>query len=415
MNRRLDLALLGVVILLAAFGVAVLYSAGEVDTPTKAKDIWISQLVWLGIGTTVATLTYRTSFRILEWATPWLYGLGIALLLLTLVIGTGAGTASSTKSWLAVGGHRLGQPVELAKLATILMLARWFSARREAPTSLRGLIQPIGIALIPALIVLKQPDLGSAMVFAGILFAVLFWAGVGIPLLVMLVSPVVSLLLAWSTGLWSLWMVALFVLLLIWKPFVLEGVAVYLANATMGVLAIVAWAKLDTFQRLRITSFLNPEASAEVRAGPAYQAIQSKVAIGSGGWFGQGFGQGSQKRSGYIPEHWTDFVFTIVGEEFGFVGVLLALGLLFWLLLTLVRIARRASDPFTSLIIFGVVGLIFTHIFENVGMTVSLMPITGIPLPFFSYGGSFVLGLSIALGMALRAAGEGRAAGYVDS
>lgn len=160
-----------------------------------------------------------------------------------------------------------------------------------------------------------------------------------------------------------------------------------------------------------ILSFLNPE---EFRKGPAYQAIQSKVAIGSGGWFGTGYTEGPQKRSGFIPEHWTDFVFAVVGEELGFVGVMVALGLLLALLLVLVRIARRASDPFASLVVFGIVGLIFTHIFENVGMTVSLMPITGIPLPFFSYGGSFLVALAVCLGIGLRAAGESRASGYVD-
>lgn len=412
MNRGIDRTLLGVVVVLSILGVLVLYSAGQTDFHSGGEGRWIRQIAWLAVASVVAATSYRVSFRILEWAAPWLYGFGLALLSVTLIVGRGFGTGAGSKSWLAIGDVRLGQPVELAKLATILMLARWFAARREPPNTLRGLLPPVMIALIPALLVLKQPDLGSAIVFAGILFAMLFWAGVAPSLLILLVSPVISLLIAWNTALWSVWMVLLFVLLLIWRPFIFEAIAVYLANSAMGVIYIVVWGKLATYQQERLLSFLNPE---NYRKGPGYQALQSKVAIGSGGWFGAGFTLGTQKRSGYIPEHWTDFVFTVVGEEFGFVGVMVVLGLLITLLFVLIRIARRASDPYASLVVFGVVGLIFTHIYENIGMSVSLMPITGIPLPFFSFGGSFLVAMFIALGLAFRASGEARASGYLES
>jgi rod shape determining protein RodA len=231
-----------------------------------------------------------------------------------------------------------------------------------------------------------------------------------VPLLVLLASPIVSLLLAWSTALWSVWMISLFVLLLIWRPFIVEAITVYLVNSAMGVLAFVVWAKMDIYQRARILSFLNPQGDP---TRTAYQAIQSKVAIGSGGWFGNGFTLGPLKRTGFIPEWSTDFIFATVGEELGFIGVAVALGLFLVLLLTMVRIARRSSDPFASMVVFGVAGLFFTHIFENVGMAISILPITGIPLPFFSYGGSFLLATFLALGLAFRAASEERAAGYV--
>ena len=414
MGRSLDRPLFIVTLALAVFGIVVLYSAGQTDAPSNATGIWTRQLVWLGVGLVAAATSYRISFRLLEWAAPWAYGLGLFLLLLTVVgLGSGGeGSAASTSSWLTIGGVRLGQPVELAKIATILMLARWFTARREPPTSLSGLIPPIMIAGVPALLVLAQPDLGSAIVFAGILFATLFWAGVAPSLLLLLASPVISLFLAWSTALWSAWMVVLFLLLLLWRPFILEAIGIYVVNSVMGVAAMLVWEKMAPHQRGRILSFLNPE---EYRTGSAYQAIQSKVAIGSGGWFGSGFTQGTQKRSGYIPEHWTDFVFAVVGEEFGFVGVMLALGLFIALLFILVRIAQRAADPYASIVVFGVIGLIFTHVFENVGMTISLMPITGIPLPFFSYGGSFLLLISLSLGLAFRAANEARSSGYVEN
>lgn len=412
MNRNFDRVLLVVVLALSILGVLVLYSAGQTDFHSGAEGKWIRQLMWLSAGGVCAALTYRVSFRILEWAAPWAYGLGLVLLALTLVVGRGFGTGAGSKSWLAIGDFRLGQPVEIAKLATILMLARWLAARREPPQTLRALVPPVMIALIPALLVLKQPDLGSAIVFAGFLFAMLYWAGVAPSLLILLGSPVVSLLLAWNTALWSIWMVVLFVLLLLWRPFIFEAVAVYLANSAMGVIYQVVWQKMATHQRERLLSFLNPE---NYRKGPGYQAIQSKVAIGSGGWFGTGFTLGTQKRSGYIPEHWTDFVFAVVGEEFGFVGVVVILSLLLALLFLLIRVARRASDPYASLVVFGIVGLVFTHIYENIGMSVSLMPITGIPLPFFSFGGSFLVTMFMALGLAFRASSEARASSYLEA
>jgi rod shape determining protein RodA len=411
MTRNLERPLVIIAGLLALYGLIVLYSAGLTDTVTEATGIWKRQLVFLAVGLGVAAVTARFSFRMLEWAAPWLYGLGLLLLALTLVIGTGSGTAAGIKSWIEVGPVRI-QPVELAKLATILMLARWFAARREPPQTLRGLLVPITIVAVPALMVLRQPDLGSAMVFAGIMLATFFWAGVPPMLILFLVSPLVSLLLAWSTVLWSIWMVVLFVLLLTWRPFILEAITVYVANSAMGVLAIVVWNRLSEFQRARITTFLDPGSDPMNRG---YHAIQSMTAIGSGGLFGAGFGDGPQKRSGFIPEHWTDFIFSVVGEEFGFLGVVLALGLFLALLVVMTQIARRAADPYASIVVFGLVGLLFTHIFENVGMTVRITPITGIPLPFFSYGGSFLLATAIALGLAYRTAREGRASGYLES
>jgi rod shape determining protein RodA len=408
----LDRPLIVVALALTAFGVLMVYSAGQTDVPSAgARGAWIRQLVWLGIGIVGAAIIFRVNFRILEWAAPGLYVLGVVLLLLTLFVGTGAGTAAGTKSWLSIGGIRIGQPVELAKLGTIFLLARYLSSLREPPRTLRGLLTPLLIAGLPLVLVMLQPDLGSAIVFVGILFAMLFWSGVSARLLLLLASPAVSLLLAADTRWWGAWMLLLFVLLVLWRAYVSEGVLIYLVNSAMGVLAIILWNRLKPYQQDRLITFLNPE-SDPVNAG--YQAIQSKVAIGSGGLLGTGFLDGPQKRLAYLPEQYTDFIFAVVGEELGFVGVVAALGLFlmfFWILL---RIARRATDPFSSLVVFGILGLLFTHLFENVGMTINVMPITGIPLPFFSYGGSFLLSCALAVGLVLRVAWDSRLSGYAD-
>jgi rod shape determining protein RodA len=176
--------------------------------------------------------------------------------------------------------------------------------------------------------------------------------------------------------------------MVLWRPYVWEWATVIGLNIATGVAALVLWNRLADYQKNRLLSFLNPEADPR---GAGYQALQSKTAIGSGGWFGSGLTEGPQKRLAFLPEQHTDFVFSVVGEELGFIGVVVALGLFLALFMILVRVARRAADPFSSLVVFGILGLWFTHIFENVGMTINIMPITGIPLPFFSYGGSFFL------------------------
>ncbi|HEU5153731.1 MAG TPA: rod shape-determining protein RodA [Gemmatimonadales bacterium] len=412
--RRLgpDRPLLIVTALLVLFGLLMLYSAGQTDVPVLAAEgAWRRQLIWLGAGVILAALAFRLSPRLLEWAALPLYIFSLGLLAVTLVIGRGAGTAASSKSWIFIGGHAIGQPAELAKIAVVLMLARYLSGRREAPASLRELIAPCLLAGVPALLVLKQPDLGSALVFGGILFAMLYWVGVKPSLLFMLASPVVSLLLAFTIWTWVTWMAILLTLMMIWRPYVAEAAGVAVLNAVMGFVAIPIWRRLEPYQQNRLLTFLNPEVDPQ-KAG--YHAIQSKVAIGSGGWFGNGFLEGPQKRLAFLPAQHTDFIFSVVGEELGFLGVLAALVLFLIFFLVLLRIARRAVDPFSSLVVFGVTGLFGTHVFENVGMTVNLMPITGIPLPFFSYGGSFLLASSISLGLVLRAAWDARLAGYVD-
>ncbi|MEA2712077.1 MAG: rod shape determining protein RodA [Gemmatimonadales bacterium] len=411
-NPSIDRQLVAVTFGLILFGLATLYSAGQTDVPTRAAGAWERQIMWVGIGVVAAWIIFHLSLRVLEWVAPALYAFSLLLLGIVLLVGTGAGTAESSHSWLSVGGHQIGQPSELAKVATVLMLARFLSGRKEAPRSLRDLIAPSLIVGVPCLLVLKQPDLGSALVFIGIYFAMLFWAGVRPRMLFLLASPVISLLLAFNTLAWSFWMIIFVLILIAWRPYVWDWVVFLTANVAMGAVAMPLWKRLAPYQQNRLLTFLNPEV--DPRAA-GYHAIQSRVAIGSGGWFGTGYTEGPQKRLAFLPEQHTDFVFSVVGEELGFVGVLVALSLFLGLFLVLLRIARRATDPFSSLAVFGIVGLFFTHVFENVGMTVNLMPITGIPLPLFSYGGSFFIICSLCLGLALRVAWDSRQSGYADT
>jgi rod shape determining protein RodA len=209
-----DYPLVITALLLSLFGVAMVYSAGQTDTPTPVIRVYRSQLTWLLVGMLGAYGISRSSVRFIEWVTVPAYWLSIALLALTLVIGAGAGTAASTKSWLAIGGVRIGQPSELAKVTVVLMLAKILAARREAPKSILDLWWPALVVAIPWVIIMLQPDLGTGIVFIGIFFGVLYWSGVAWPLLLLLASPVVSLILSFSTGLWGAWFLVLLALVL---------------------------------------------------------------------------------------------------------------------------------------------------------------------------------------------------------
>lgn len=404
-SRGLDSRTLLVAAALTVLGLATLYSAGQTDIPTGLGDMWRKQVGWIAIATLTGALVFRLSPRLLEWVTPFVYGFAIVLLVLTLIVGTGAGTAAGTRSWLAIGGTRIGQPAELAKLATIMMLARQLGGRRRPPQNLVELLPMCLTVGVPFLLVGLQPDLGSAIVFVGILFAVLFWVGVQAWLLLLLASPLISLMLAFSTLSWGAWIVALTLVLMWVRPYVLEGLVVWLANVLMGTIALELWRGLAPYQQNRLLSFLNPEIDPRATG---WNITQSKVAIGSGGLLGKGFLQGTQKRLQFLPAQHTDFIFPVLAEELGFVGVVLTLALFAALLMSLMRIARDATDAFSSVLVFGIAGLFFTHGVENVGMTIGLMPITGIPLPFFSYGGSFLLVSFVAIGMSLRVAADAR-------
>jgi len=398
-----DPALAVAVAALSLFGVAMVYSAGQLDVPNSiVTGVWKKQLVWLGVSFVGFLLALRIQTRWFEWIAIPAYVLGLVLLAATLVIGVGQGTAQGVKSWIIVGPFMV-QPSQFANLATILMLGRVMGSWRDSPRSLWSLMVPVLIVLVPMGLVVLQPDLGTALVFAAILIATLYWAGTPLGLMFMLFSPVLGLLLSFHTGLFTVYMVALVVFLYFYRVYLWEGVTVVAANLAAGTVALPVWNTLAPYQKARLLVFLDPTIDPR---GAGWHVIQSRVAIGSGGLFGKGFTLGSQKRLAFLPEQHTDFIFSVIGEEFGFVGtfgVLLMFGFVLW---RLARIAERVSDPFAGIVVFGIFGAWFAHVVVNTGMTVGIMPITGIPLPFLSYGGSFLLASFLALGMVERIAAE---------
>lgn len=393
------------VLLMTSFGVAMIYSAGVLNVPSPITEgAWIRQARWAVMALVAFTVIRQIGPRWFEWVAVPAYVVSVALLVITLFVGTGSGTAAGVKSFLDFGLFTF-QPSELAKLATILALARYLGTRPEDPATLRALVAPAAIVGVPFVLVILQPDLGTALAFVGILFAALFWAGTPIGLMALLLSPGVALVLSFDPRIWASFFVFLIVALYLnrYRIFLLESLSVVLANLVAGTISTPLWNSLAEYQQNRILVFLDP--SVDPR-GAGYHVVQSMVAIGSGGPTGKGFTAGTQKRLDFLPEQHTDFIFSVIGEELGYLGTLLTLLLFAFILYRLVKMAEGEGDPFAGLVIFGIFGVWLVHIFVNVGMTVGMVPITGIPLPFVSYGGTFLLMSWVAVAVAARLAGE---------
>ncbi len=388
---------------LSVLGVGMIYSAGVLEVSSSVtQGLWMRQAVFLGVSIVGLLIVSRIPLRWFQWAALPAYVLGVGVLGVTLFAGTGVGTAEGISSFLSVGGFRF-QPAEAAKITTALALAALLAKREEPPTYLRDILTPAALVGLPLVLVLLQPDLGTALAFVGIFFAVIFWAGTPWPLILFAASPGLGLILAFSLRVWAIYIVLLAVGLYLYRfrLYLVESVSVVLTNVAAGAIAQPLWNSLAGYQRNRLLVFLDPELDPR-NAG--WQLIQSKVAVGSGGLFGKGFTMGTQKRLAFLPEQHTDFIFSVVGEEFGFVGTSVFLILFGYLFFRMIGMAETAGHSFAGLFIFGILGIWLTHVFINVGMTVGVVPVTGIPLPFISYGGSFLLMSWLAAGAVVAVA-----------
>lgn len=374
--------LLALAVALALGGIALLYSASQTATGANS-EYWQFQLIWLFVALVVYAVIGIVPMRWIEKISRPAYVLSLVMLIAVLAFPA----ISGARSWIRFGVVGF-QPSEFAKIATILVVAQWAARLKSPPHGLTALVAPALLVGIPAVLTLLQPDLGTAIVYVLLLAALCFWAGTPPVVVFLLLSPLVSVLLTFSLPLWSLYVLALGGLLFVLRPSRSTWLYVGATNLLMGIVALPLWNQLAGYQKQRLLIFLQPESDPR---GAGWNVIQSKVAIGSGGWFGKGFLEGTQKRLAFLPERHTDFIFSVLGEELGFLGVLVAFALFGMLLLEGVRIAERNPDPYASTVAFGLVALIASHVAINTAMTVGMMPITGLPLPFVSKGGSFLV------------------------
>jgi rod shape determining protein RodA len=346
--KDFDWVLLAAALLLSTISLIEISSA----TMAQPENFFLRQLAWVGVGVVFLFIVSAIDYHLIAEHIPWLYVLAIGALLYTLALGH---RVSGSKSWVSLG-HVQFQPSELIKMVAVVALARYLSELRSTRyMTFTQIAKACVIVMVPLGLVALQPDLGTSLTYLPIIAVGLFVRGVKPAVLVSLVLG--------------------FVLIL---P--------------------VSWLVLKPYQKERIMTFLDPERDP---LGKGYQVTQSKIAIGSGGLLGKGIFHGSQNRLGFLPTRHTDFIFSVIGEELGFAGVLLTLGLLTFIIFRSIYNAQTARDNLGLFISMGVVGIFFFHIIENVGMVIGFMPTTGIPLPFLSYGGSSVLMDFTAIGLVM--------------
>ncbi len=346
--ENLDISLLAAVLAVMVCGyINLRSSSAATGYPYAAR-----QLQWYGMGVVAMAAALLYDYRrLLSWALPLYLGT-LGLLGLVLVVGR---TIAGSRRWLSIGVAHI-QPSELAKLAMIVVLATYFYRDEREVYRLRDLVRPFLLTLVPALLVYKEPDLGTSILIMAILGAMVYCAGLN------------------------------------WKSFLIL-VGLFISALPLG------WTLLKPYQKARILTFLEPERDP---FGAGYHLLQSKIAVGSGGLLGKGYMAGSQAHLQFLPEVHTDFAFSIWCEEWGFVGALFLLLLYAWIIYRGLLIAARARDRFGGFLAFGVVSLLFFHCVINICMVLGLMPVVGVPLPLFSYGGSAVFTTLLGVGLLLN-------------
>jgi rod shape determining protein RodA len=319
-----------------------------------------------------------------------------SMLLLLVVLAAGR-KISGAKSWLDLGPFGF-QPSEFAKIATILAMASFLSRRNADIESFKDIFLALAIGFMPVGLILLEPDMGTSIIFICMIISVIFWKGISLFSLFVVLSPgFVAVSSLFGTYYFFAALVIVGVLLFFFKKDIFFSGSIFALNLGAGFFADYFYNALSPHQQKRIQSFIDPMADP---LGSGYNSIQAKVAIGSGGLFGKGFLSGNQTQLQFIPEQWTDFIYCVIGEEFGFAGSTLVLGLFLFLLLRLLKTASAAKDEFLSIVIFGILSVYFIHLLINIGMTVGILPVIGIPLPFVSYGGSSLLVNMFMLGIA---------------
>jgi rod shape determining protein RodA len=411
-KTHFDFTLFFTALLLWGIGIALVYSATHIHARGPLAGIAKTQVVWVVMGVFIMLIIVSVPSRIYFTLSYAVYGLSLLLLVFILLKGV---ESKGAGRWIALGSVRF-QPSEFAKIGLLLALARYFSTRHISLLDLRSLVMPVLLIAVPFCLVMKQPDLGTAMVFCTMSLPVFLWAGMPLIELFYLTSPVFSLALSavplfiafgshGSAGIlsavpWGGFFLLVCAVLYFFRPPPWLIVAIVAANLVTAGVTTVAWnAFLKDYQKMRIVSFVNPQADPY---GAGYQVIQSKVAIGSGGLLGKGYLKGTQTRLSFLPEQHTDFIFSVLGEQFGLAGSAAVILLLLLLLVRGYLATWDVRNRFTCIVVVGAVSIMAFHIFLNIAMTLGMMPVTGVPLPFLSYGGSFTLTVATLTGFILN-------------
>jgi rod shape determining protein RodA len=335
-------------------------------------------------------------FRVLQRLAFPAYFLSLLALVSVLLLGR---TVSGSTSWFSVGALRF-QPSEFAKVATVLALSAYIARNDVSVARFKQLMIAGGIVILPVIFILMQPDVGTALIYLAMFLPVMYWAGASKFAILSIIAPGVAAVAAiFGTTPFLIAVVALGILLYITKENRIVAAAVFSAAVLVGVSVQFIYAGLKPYQQNRIATFLDPNADP---LGAGYNVLQSKVAIGSGGLFGKGYLEGTQTQLRFIPEQWTDFIFCVPGEEFGFLGAVTVLLLFFGLLTRGIQLGSVVKSPFGSILAIAITSVFAAHVVINIGMSLGLLPVIGVPLPFLSYGGSALITNMLMVGLLMN-------------
>ncbi|MBL7085758.1 MAG: rod shape-determining protein RodA [Candidatus Cloacimonetes bacterium] len=380
---KIDWLLLIILVALILFGEMAIYSAsiqkyGDKDV---VSDYYIKQLIWIFIGAIVFVLVLYIPEILMDIFVVPFYIITILLLILVLFLPG----ISGVHRWINFGGFSL-QPSELAKLSSILLIAKIIS--RQYLLKRKIVLYSFLVILLPVLLILKEPDLGSSLIFFAFILPMIYFAGVSFFTLLLIISPIISIIVGFSVFWWIVFDFILLIILLRKRFSYFFSGFIVVGNAFISLLTPYFWGFLKNYQQERILAFINPKHDF---LGSGYQIIQSKIAIGSGGFFGKGFLNGTQKNLDFLPEQQTDFIFSVIGEELGFIGCFLLIIIFILLIWRGVFILKKLRNQTKRIAIIGILSFLIFQIVINIGMNIGIIPVVGIPLPFISYGGSSLI------------------------
>jgi len=391
LSDKFDFGIFIPALLLIVIGLTAIYSS-TFNHPTMSGN-FNRQLVFSIAAIIIFFIMYSLPTNSFKTITTPTYLLSLLLLVVVLFMGR---KVSGARSWLDLGPFGF-QPSEFAKIGTVFAMSAYLSRKNTDIESFKDILISLGIGFIPVMLILLEPDMGTSIVFLGTILILIFWKGISLFGLFIVLSPgfvAIAAIFGFYYFLASLILV-LIVLMLFRKDIFFSG-SIFALNLAAGFFTDYLYNALSPHQQKRIQSFIDPNTDP---LGAGYNTIQAKVAIGSGGLFGKGYLQGNQTQLQYIPEQWTDFIYCVIGEEFGFLGSIIVLVLFLYLFLRILKIASTTKDEFLSLTIIGILSVYIIHYLINIGMVVGIIPVIGIPLPFVSYGGSSLLVNMFMLGI----------------
>ncbi len=393
-DRNFDWHLFSLWAILVIFGIFAIItaSAAKIGDDIVLKNYYWKQIIWFFISVIVFYLVLKIPLSVIDMLILPLYIFTVILLVIVLFMPA----VNNAHSWLFLGGMRF-QPSELAKMVMILLVSKLIS--KDHISELKMLYKALIGVIIPVTLILLEPDFGTTIIFWGSLVFMLMQAGFPLCYLVLLISPIIGVVFSFN---WILFVIASLILIYYYYRERLSWVLIAFSsilNTFVFFLTPVLWNSLKSYQQNRIITFFNP---IHDPLGAGYQVIQAKIAIGSGQVFGKGFLQGSQKNMNFLPEHHTDFIFSVIGEEFGFIGAFLLLLIFYLFFNRIIYLIKVVSKKEYKIAIAGIFSYLLLQTFINIGMNLGVLPTTGVPLPFISYGGSNLLINSFAVAMVLK-------------